>query len=789
MAAVGVDFKVGAIMSNSVVASFGTLKARVKGLSADLRGLEKQSKSAERLASARAKLEKMRAEHAQKNTEASRTALRAAVRGYGSAYRAAKEYGITIKNAAIAQDKLAASVERTRTALARQRQLQRNVDKRTELQGEILGTVGTAMTVGVPITLALQYETNFADLKKVASFTSPEQEKAVQKEIFDVARYSGISASGMTSIAAAAAESGVVNDAQGNLDSEKLKRFLKDAAEMSVAYGITAEEAGERLAIFQSRMGLTSEETKAMGDAMNYMASKTNASASKTSEVVSRMGAVGKMAGLSAKSIAGLAGAMVASSESPEVAGTAMKNFLTTLAQGEAMSNTQKAAFERIGITNVLGIAEGMKKGGKEAEDTIITVLEALKTLPEAEQTGIAKDMFGLESLASFAPYINDANKLRTFFALANSEQAVGSQGKEFATRSATTQGALDRLKTSAGVLGITVGSVLLPAIADGADMLTTMLGPITELAENYPTVTKVVLGAMAAMVGFKVATMVGAYATTIISDAVTVGKNVFDFFRISTLKSNTALVTERISTLYAAASKKVLAIRTALATKMSHFFRRATLKSTAELIRKRAVTIATSVATNTMARGTKIATAAQWLFNAAMKANPIGLAIAGVGALVAGMVWLYKTCEPVRAVFDAVFTYIGDKLSKLGSIFKTVGSWFGLIDETPSDSSVSVSGFSSVEQKSSAPSLERTTASPSSDIDSVIANANGASSSNSIFSSSESSVPVTFSIAVNGITDADFGKRVVTALEQRRSDLERLITGIVNEQRRLSYE
>lgn len=43
-----------------------------------------------------------------------------------------------------------------------------------------------------------------------------------------------------------------------------MKRFLNDAAEMSVAYGITAEEAGERLATYQSRMELTAEQTRGM---------------------------------------------------------------------------------------------------------------------------------------------------------------------------------------------------------------------------------------------------------------------------------------------------------------------------------------------------------------------------------------------------------------------------------------------------------------------------------------------------------------------------------------------
>lgn len=66
----------------------------------------------------------------------------------------------------------------------------------------------------------------------------------------------------------------------------------------------------------------------------------------------------------------------------------------------------------------------------------------------------------------------------------------------------------------------------------------------------------------------------------------------------------------------------------------------------------------------------TKIATAAQWLWNAALNANPIGLIIIGVTALVAAIVWAYNEFDTFRAlidglgatfklVFDSIYRYI----------------------------------------------------------------------------------------------------------------------------------
>lgn len=50
-----------------------------------------------------------------------------------------------------------------------------------------------------------------------------------------------------------------------------------------------------------------------------------------------------------------------------------------------------------------------------------------------------------------------------------------------------------------------------------------------------------------------------------------------------------------------------------------------------------------------------KLATAAQWLWNAAMTANPIGLIIVGIAALVAGFIWLWNNVEGFRNFFIGV--------------------------------------------------------------------------------------------------------------------------------------
>jgi hypothetical protein len=68
------------------------------------------------------------------------------------------------------------------------------------------------------------------------------------------------------------------------------------------------------------------------------------------------------------------------------------------------------------------------------------------------------------------------------------------------------------------------------------------------------------------------------------------------------------------------------------------------------------AATKAWSAITVVWSAVTKVATAAQWLFNAAMDANPIGLVVIAIAALAVGLVLAYKKSETFRNIVNAAF-------------------------------------------------------------------------------------------------------------------------------------
>lgn len=75
-----------------------------------------------------------------------------------------------------------------------------------------------------------------------------------------------------------------------------------------------------------------------------------------------------------------------------------------------------------------------------------------------------------------------------------------------------------------------------------------------------------------------------------------------------------------------------------------------------------------------------KVVTAAQWLLNAAMNANPIGLIIIAITALVAAFLWLWNNCEGFRKfwldLWDSILAAVGPVLDSIVQWFKDAWAW-----------------------------------------------------------------------------------------------------------------
>lgn len=84
----------------------------------------------------------------------------------------------------------------------------------------------------------------------------------------------------------------------------------------------------------------------------------------------------------------------------------------------------------------------------------------------------------------------------------------------------------------------------------------------------------------------------------------------------------------------------------------------------------EKAQTVASTAATIAGTAATKAATAGQWLLNAALNANPVGLIVIGLVALAAGLVIAYKKSETFRNIVNGVFHAVTGAVKPVINLF-----------------------------------------------------------------------------------------------------------------------
>lgn len=98
--------------------------------------------------------------------------------------------------------------------------------------------------------------------------------------------------------------------------------------------------------------------------------------------------------------------------------------------------------------------------------------------------------------------------------------------------------------------------------------------------------------------------------------------------------------------------------------------------------IRARATTVAKTVAEKSAAVATKVMAAGQWALNAAMSANPIGLVVVAIAALVAGFILAYKKSATFRDIVQTAGNIgkeaIGWIVDRIGDVIDIAGKLIG---------------------------------------------------------------------------------------------------------------
>lgn len=461
--------------------------------------------------------------------------------------------------------------------------------KRNQAVGNIMKAGATAYAMSVPLRDAVEMESSMSDVAKVVDMTDDEFSD-MKNSIVEMSTRIPMSAKGIASIVASAGQAGIAKP--------ELLTFAEDAAKMGVAFDITAEQSGDMMAKWRTAFKMNQSDVVELSDKINYLGNTTAASAPLISDVVTRVGPLGEVGGVASGEIAALGASMVGSGVQSEVAATGIKNLILGMTAGAGVTKSQAAAFDALGLSSV----DMAKKMQTDAKGAIIEVLTKLKELDKDQQANVLSDLFGKESIGAIAPLLSNLEELQgNFDKVSDKSKYAGSTLEEYTERAKTAKNSMELLENAGKAASIAIGDAMLPTLKDLAASLLPTVKSISDFIKEHQDA----------------ATTAAKFAAAILAAIIVV--NAF-----SVVASTVGQVVTGVKMIYNGAKVAIIAFKDSQ--------------------------IGATIATKAYAAAARVAQAAQWLFNASLSANPIGLVIVGLLALGAAVYWCYNHFEQVRA-------------------------------------------------------------------------------------------------------------------------------------------
>lgn len=409
------------------------------------------------------------------------------------------------------------------------------------------------------------------------------------------------------------------------------------------AFGLSAEHAGHMADVFAKTSTKTNTNVEMLGETMKYAAPVAHAF------------------GASLEETAALTGLMANSGIKASAAGTALRSGFLRLAGTSAKSTK---AIEEMGLSlseataqqeearaalASLGIAMDDTNGPRKMGAIVRDLADKTKDMSKEQRLATLATIFGTNAASAWVAVIDQGPDALDQLTkdLENSDGAAAAMAE---TMQNNARGAMIRLQSATESVAISIGGTMLPTLAELGDSLANEAAYVSKVASEHPELTEAIIKTSFAVMG-----MVIAYKTI---RAV--------YYSVMAAHAAYKLMME---------SERVATMRNVIASGIH-----------------RASMIASSIAMYATA-------AAQWALNAAMSANPIGLVIIAIVALIAAFVWLgthfqavSEFCtsmweSPTAAIIAFMMGPIGWLIyAAMGLIanWDQVKAWFTLLWEDP---------------------------------------------------------------------------------------------------------
>ena len=483
----------------------------------------------------------------------------------------------------------------------------------------------TGAALAIPVKFYIDVEESQADLRKILG---KEAEKYYD-DLAELSKNGPLSQIEINEIAGSLAQSGIAG--------EDIVDYSNMAGKMKVAFDISTDEAGTFLAKTKEQLNLSKDELFSYMDTLNMLSNNYSVTAAQLADVSARTGGFAKSINLSKESNMAFATSLISANVSAEQTSTVLGKLYSELSQGANTKNKADAL-------KYLGFDPKTinKEMAENAEGTILKVLEKIKNSNVADKSALISDIFGSDKSVINGLSVLSENLDGVKEKLDKAKQAVSENEKvngEYEDRINTLTNQLKIFRNNAFNALADIGKSIAPELKETLNTLKEFAGKIANFIKENPKlvafIVKMVAGFAAMNLGMGVANklLLGPFA-----------KGVGWLYKFGAFKSKGGVFF---------ALKKMFP----LASKLFGTF----------------VKIGTFIGGKFIGIIKMVGLA----LKAAFVANPVGLIIAAIVAVIAIFVLLYKKCEwfrkgvnkawkAIKEGFKATWTWIKNKFHAL---------------------------------------------------------------------------------------------------------------------------
>ena len=483
----------------------------------------------------------------------------------------------------------------------------------------------TGAALAIPVKFYMDVEESQADLRKILG---KEAEKYYD-DLAELSKNGPLSQIEINEIAGSLAQSGI--------KGEDIVAYSDMAGKMKVAFDISTDEAGTFLAKTKEQLNLSKDELFSYMDTLNMLSNNYSVTAAQLADVSARTGGFAKSINLSKESNMAFATSLISTGVTAEQTSTVLGKLYSELSQG-ANTKNKADALQRLGFDP--GTIN--KEMAENAEGTILKVLEKIKNSNVADKSALISDIFGSDKSVINGLSVLSENLDGVKEKLDKAKQAVSENERvngEYEDRINTLSNQLKMFRNNAFNALADIGKSIAPELKETLNTLKEFAGKVANFIKENPKlvafIVKMIAGFAAMNLGMGVANklLLGPFA-----------KGVGWLYKFGAFKSKSGVFF---------ALKKMFP----LASKLFGTF----------------VKIGTFIGGKFIGIIKMVGLA----LKAAFVANPVGLIIAAIVAVIAIFVLLYKKCEwfrkgvnkawkAIKEGFKATWTWIKNKFHAL---------------------------------------------------------------------------------------------------------------------------